>query len=88
MTQNELEMNIIQSEWENLTNIQKKEVSDRTDLLINCFKSSSSFSINFKYFLDQHNQEDRHLGNEALVFKNMINCLFFKLLETDAQHHV
>lgn len=81
-------MDQIDSEWENLTNVQKREVNDRTDLLLNCFKSSPSFSVNFKYFMDQNIKKDDQLENERSVFKNIVDCLFFKLLELDAENNV
>jgi hypothetical protein len=88
MSQNEVDLESIDSNWEHLTNVQKKEVKDRTDLLLNCFKSSSSFLVNFKYFMDQKVQKEDHLGNQRFVFKNMIDCLFFKILELDAENTV
>ena len=72
----------------NLTNVQKKDVSFRTDLLVGCFKSNTSFSLNFKYFMDQNAQCDQQLFYEKCVFKHVIDCLFFRLLEIDAINDV
>lgn len=77
----------IDSDWENLTNVQKKEVNDRTDLVLNCFKSSTSFCMNFKYYMDHDAQREDNSGLR-LVFKNMIDCLFFKILVLDAENTV